>query len=172
MQDHIKGRVWKFGDNISTDLMMPGSITYPAESGQMSPEQTIPHCMSANRPGWAKEVRPGDILVAGVNFGAGSSRPAYLPLQAAGIQAVVSESAARLFYRNAINGGLVVISCPGITGLVEEGDEIEVNLAEGSVRKVGSPAVLRFPPLPPDSPPREVLEAGGLIPYLRRRLDL
>lgn len=172
MQDLMSGRVWKFGDNISTDLMMPGSITYPAESGQMTPEQTIPYCMSANRPGWATQVRAGDILVAGTNFGAGSSRPAYLPLQAAGIQAVVSESAARLFYRNAINGGLVVVSCPGITRLVEEGDELEINLAEGVARKIGNSEVLHFPPLPLDSPPRQVLEAGGLVPYLRKHLGL
>jgi 3-isopropylmalate/(R)-2-methylmalate dehydratase small subunit len=172
MQDLIRGRVWKFGDNISTDLMMPGSITYPAEAGQMTPEETVPYCMSANRPGWSKEVRPGDILVAGTNFGAGSSRPAYLPLQGAGIQAVVAESAARLFYRNAINGGLVVISCPGITGVVDEGDVLEVDLVRGLVRTVGREGELRFPPLPPDSPPRQVLDAGGLIPYLRLRLGV
>ena len=172
MEDLIKGRVWKFGDNISTDLMMPGSITYPAESGQMTPEATVPYCMSANRPGWSAEVRAGDILVAGRNFGAGSSRPAYLPLLAAGIQAVLAESAARLFYRNAINGGLVVLSCPGITELVEEGDMLEVDLVEGIARKIGAPRELRFPPMPAGSPPRQVLEAGGLIPYLKVKLGL
>jgi 3-isopropylmalate/(R)-2-methylmalate dehydratase small subunit len=172
MHDVIRGRVWKFGDNISTDLMMPGSITYPAEAGQMTPAETVPYCMSANRPGWAAEVHAGDILVAGRNFGAGSSRPAYLPLQAAGIQAVLAESAARLFYRNAINGGLVVLSCPGITALAEEGDEIEVDLVNGIVRKVGGAGELRFPPMPADSPPRQVLEAGGLIPFLRAKLGL
>jgi len=172
MQDVITGKVWKFGDNISTDLMMPGSITYPAEAGQMSPEETVPYCMSANRPGWSAEVRPGDILVAGRNFGAGSSRPAYMPLLAAGIQAVLAESAARLFYRNAINGGLVVLSCPGITDLVDEGDVLEVNLVEGIARRVGIPRELRFSPMPAGSPPRQVLEAGGLIPYLRSKLGL
>jgi 3-isopropylmalate/(R)-2-methylmalate dehydratase small subunit len=95
-----------------------------------------------------------------------------MPLLAAGIQAVLAESAARLFYRNAINGGLVVLSCPGITDLVDEGDVLEVDLVEGIARKVGVQRELRFSPMPPGSPPRQVLEAGGLIPYLRHKLGL
>lgn len=172
MQGLIRGRVWKFGDNISTDLMMPGSITFGAESGQISPEKTVPYCMSANRPGWYKLVQSGDILVAGVNFGAGSSRPGYLPLQAAGIQAVVAESVSRLFYRNCINGGLLAISCPGITQLVEEGDYAEINPSIGKITKVGSDEGLPFPPLVDDSPPVQILKAGGLIPYMKEYLGL
>ena len=172
MVPSIQGRVWKFGDNISTDLMLPGRITYPVMAGQVSPEEAATHCMSANRPGWYKLVRSGDIIVGGANFGAGSGRPAYLPLQALGIQAILAESVARLFYRNCINGGFLVIACPGIGTLVNEGETVDVRLRDGIVRHLSSGKELAFPALPPDSPPMEILRAGGLIPYLRARLNL
>lgn len=172
MADILRGRVWKFGDNISTDLMLPGRITYPVMAGKMSPGEAAPHCMSANRPGWYKLVVRGDILVAGANFGAGSGRPAHLPLQALGIQTVMVESVARLFYRNCINGGFLVIACPGIVDLVEEADTIEILLSSGIVRHVGSRKELAFPVLPVDSPPMQILRAGGLIPYMKTQLRL
>lgn len=172
MADTLRGRVWKFGDNINTDVMLPGRITYPVMAGKMTPEEAAAHCMSANRPGWYKLVEPGDIIVAGANFGAGSGRPAYLPLQALGIQAVMVESVARLFYRNCINGGFLVIACPGILKLVEEGDTIEILLSNGIVRQLGSGKELAFPILPVDSPPMQILRAGGLIPYMKTRLGL
>jgi 3-isopropylmalate/(R)-2-methylmalate dehydratase small subunit len=128
--------------------------------------------MSANRPGWYKLVKPGDILVGGANFGAGSGRPAYLPLQALGIQAVLAESVARLFYRNCINGGFLVIACPGIGRLAEEGDILDVRLRDGIVTHSGSGREQTFPALPADSPPMEILRAGGLIPYMKGRLGL
>jgi 3-isopropylmalate/(R)-2-methylmalate dehydratase small subunit len=168
----IQGRVWKFGDNISTDLMLPGRITYPVMAGQVSPEEAATHCMSANRPGWHALVRPGDVIVGGSNFGAGSGRPAYLPLQALGIQAILAESVARLFYRNCINGGFLVITCPGISSLASEGDTIEVSLDAGLVRHPASGTELPFPALPTDSPPMAILRAGGLIPYMKQRLNL
>lgn len=172
MADRIQGRVWTFGDDISTDLLLPGRITYPVMAGTMSPEEAARHCMSANRPGWHAEVRPGDVIVGGRAFGAGSGRPAYVPLQALGIQAVVAESVGRLFYRNCINGGFLVIGCPGITGLVQEGDTIEIALAEGVVRHADSGRTLRFPALPADSPPMQILRAGGLVPFMKARLGL
>lgn len=172
MTDILRGRVWKFGDNISTDLMLPGRITYPVMAGKMTPEEAAPHCMSANRPGWYKVVQPGDIIVAGANFGAGSGRPAYLPLQALGIQTVIVESVARLFYRNCINGGFLIITCPGILNLVEEGDSIEILPSRGIVQHLGSGRELAFPVLPVDSPPMQILRAGGLIPYMKTQLRL
>jgi len=172
MQAVIRGRVWKFGDNISTDLMMPGNITFGAESGQISPKETVPYCMSANRPGWYKLVQPGDILVAGVNFGKGSSRPGYLPLQALGIQAVVAESVSRLFYRNCINAGLLAVNCPGITNLVEDGCQVEIDLVAGVITKIGSDRKVSFPPLVRETPLMQILEAGGLIPYMKVYLGL
>ena len=172
MLTSIHGRVWKFGDNTSTDLMLPGRITYPVMAGQVSPKEAATHCMSANRPGWHKLVRTGDLIIGGSNFGAGSGRPAYLPLQALGIQAILAESVARLFYRNCINGGLLVITCPGITTLANEGDIIEVSLDAGLVRHPESRKELAFPALPADSPPMAILRAGGLIPYMKEQLNL
>lgn len=172
MDGRFSGRVWTFGDNISTDLMMPGAIIYGAMSGRTSPDETVPFCMSANRPGWYKAVEPGDILVGGCNFGAGSGRPAYVPLRAMGIQAVVAESVGRLFYRNCINGGFLVIGCPGITGLVAEGDRLEIDLAAGVARKAGTDRTVAFPRVPDDSPPMQILRAGGLVPFMKARLGL
>lgn len=167
----IEGRVWKFGDNVSTDLMLPGSIVYAVMNGKMSAEESIPYCMSANRPDWHRQVRPGDIVVAGSNFGVGSARPAFAPLKAMGIAAVVADSISRLFYRASINGGLLAIPCPGVSALVEEGDTIVIDQAAGEVRTRNG-ARLPFPPLPPDSPPMRILKAGGLIPYMKARLGL
>jgi len=170
MAESIRGRVWKFGDNISTDLLLPGRITYPVMAGQMSPKEAATHCMSANRPGWHDLVTPGDLIIGGTNFGAGSGRPAHLPLQALGVQAVLAESVARLFYRNCINGGFLVIACPGIGELAAEGETLEVVLDAGVVRHRESGRELAFPVLPADSPPMEILRAGGLIPYLKTYL--
>jgi 3-isopropylmalate/(R)-2-methylmalate dehydratase small subunit len=170
MEDVIRGRVWKFGDDVSTDLILPGSIEFAVEAGRMTPAESIPHCMAANRPDWWREVRSGDLIVAGLNFGAGSSRPAHLPLQAMGIRAVIAESAARLFARTSLNAAFLVVACPGITRLAAEGDELLIELSRGVITKVGSDAQLRFPPLAGDSPPMEILRAGGLIPYLMKTL--
>lgn len=172
MSATIRGRVWKLGDNVSTDLLLPGKITYPVMTGRMTPEEAAMHCMEATRPGWHRQVAPGDIVVGGANFGAGSGRPAYLPLRALGVQAVVAESVARLFYRNCINGGFLVIACPGIGALVEEGQHVEIDLAAGRVRAVERGTELGFAALPPDSPPMEILRADGLIPYLKAHLGL
>lgn len=166
----LRGRAWTFGDNVSTDALMPGAITYPVMAGRLTPAETVPYCMSANRPGWHAEVRRGDILVGGKNFGAGSGRPAYLPLQALGIQAVIADSIARLFYRNSINGGFLVIPCPGVRALVTEGQELEIDAEQGRVVNVATGAAAVFSPLPHDSPPMQILRAGGLVPYLKARL--
>lgn len=172
MDETISGRVWVFGDNISTDLMMPGAIIYGAMAGRMDPAETVPFCMSANRPGWYKGVRPGDLVVGGRNFGVGSGRPAYMPLRALGVQAVIAESVGRLFFRNCINGGFLVLACPGITDLVSEGDQLEIDLTAGVARKAGTDRALCFPRLPHDSPPMQILRAGGLVPFMKARLGL
>jgi 3-isopropylmalate/(R)-2-methylmalate dehydratase small subunit len=172
MERVILGKVWKFGDSISTDLMLPGSINYSVSSGRLSPEEAAPYCMSSNRPGWHEAVGAGDILVAGRNFGCGSSRPAYLMLKAVGIQAVVAESISRLFFRTCINGGFPVISCPGVTDLVGEGDRLQIDLDAGIAVNVDTNHQIHFERLPADSPPNQILEAGGLIPFMKGYLNL
>ena len=111
-QSTLRGRVWIFGDNISTDLLMPGFAAM--SNPDMSPEESARYCMYSNRPGWAEQVRPGDLIVAGKNFGCGSSRPGSKILKTLGIGAVIAESVSRIFFRNSINLGFPIITCPGI----------------------------------------------------------
>ena len=147
----LTGRVWKFGDNISTDLIMPsfGAMSSP----NMDPHEAALFCMRANRPDWAEKVRPGDIVIAGKNFGCGSSRPAAKMLKGLGIQLVVAESVARIFFRNSINLGMAILSCPGVHDAFEEGETIEVNMETGEIRSLDTGRTIRGEACPPDSPP-------------------
>jgi len=162
---HYQGRVWKFGDNISTDLIMPGSQVLA--NPLLSDEEAAKFCMWANRPGWAQQVQRGDIIVAGRNFGCGSSRPAPRMLKALGISVVVADSIARLFFRNSIHLGFPVLICPGVSQAFEEGDIAEVDLETGQVRNLTRGTVLQGEALPKDSPPYQILKAGGLEPFLK-----
>jgi len=159
----MKGRVWKYGDNINTDVIFPGKYTYTL----MPPEEMARHALEDLDPEFASQVRPGDVIVAGRNFGCGSSREqAAACLKAAGIQAVIARSFARIYFRNAINLGLPVIQCPEAVEALEKGDEIEVDLAAGEIRSAkGS---FRFPPFPESV--IGILKAGGLIAYTREKL--
>ncbi len=154
-----------FGDNINTDLMYP-HICYTV------PEKERPkYTMWANRPDWAGMVKEGDILVAGRNFGMGSSRPAAANLLELGISCVLAESINGLFLRNSVNFGLPAATVPGIGTSVSEGDKISVDLDCGTV-VTGSGELLNFKPLPAFL--LEILDAGGIIEVLKKRgfLDL
>lgn len=164
-----EGRVWKFGDNVSTDLLVPGSSVL-ARSGTLTPEEAAQYCMSANRPGWAAAVEPGDVIVAGRNFGCGSSRNGAAPLKTLGIAAVLAESVARIHLRNSINTGLVTLICPGISTSVEEGEHLSLDLETGRVAILESGLELQAERWPEHSPPMEILRAGGFMPFFRRRL--
>jgi len=159
----IKGKVWKFGDHINTDLIIPGHYL-----DDYSIENLAKHVMEDADPTFAKNVRKGDLIVAGRNFGCGSSREqAPSALKAAGVAAVVAASFARIFYRNAINVGLPVIVCPEAAAAVVQGEEIEIDLERGTIW-ASSGKELRFKPLPAFL--RDILDAGGLVPYARKRL--
>lgn len=154
-----KGRTWVFGDNINTDLMYP-HICYTV------PEEQRPlYTMWANRPDWARQVRHGDILVAGKNFGLGSSRPAPENLRRLGISCVIAESVNGLFFRNSVNFGLPVASCPGITAAVTEGDSITVDMDRGTVHASGRD--LNFTPIPGFL--FEIIDSGGIINVLLKK---
>ncbi len=161
----LKGRVWKFGDDVNTDLISPGKyleLTDPMEIAR--------HAMEGIDPTFHERVGVGDIVVAGKNFGCGSSREhAPLALKYLGVGAVVAESYARIFYRNAINIGLTALECPGIAGSVDEGDVIEIDLTGGVITNTVKGVRLRFTPLPEFMV--EVLNEGGLTAYLRRHMD-
>ncbi len=157
----LKGRAWKYGDDINTDYIIPGKYMELTD-----PEEMATHAMEGIDPGFAERVEKGDIIVGGVNFGCGSSREhAPLALKHAGVGCVVAESFARIFYRNAINIGLPALECPGVADAVGEGDVLEVDVPSGVVVNTATGAKLKFNPLPDFMV--EVLNAGGLAPYLR-----
>jgi 3-isopropylmalate/(R)-2-methylmalate dehydratase small subunit len=163
------GRVWIFGDHISTDFMMPGHRVL-ANPG-ISPEEAAKFCMEANRPGWAvSKVQAGDILVAGINFGCGSSRNGSQSLKALGLSVVLAESVSRIHLRNAVNTGLPTLVAPGITAFVEEGQRIEVNIVTGSVKNLDTGGMLQAEAWEEGTPPYEILMAGGLDAYMRAKL--
>jgi len=163
MQEILEGRVWIFGDDISTDHIIAGKYL-----GTTDPKIFAEHAMENMRPGWAKQVTSGDILVAGDNFGCGSSREqAPLALKTLGITAIVANSFARIFYRNAINLGMPVVECRGLVQSAKEGETLHVDLAQGSLRTAAG-KTFTVVPYPPHI--LRILEAGGLVPQLRAEL--
>ena len=158
-----KGKVWKYGDNINTDVIFPGKYTYSV----LEPEDMAKHALEDLDPSFASGVRKGDFIVAGENFGCGSSREqAATCIKYAGIQAVIAKSFARIFYRNAINQGLPVIQCPEAVDHIHNKDEINIDF--GSGRILTQHQDFDFPSFP--SSVLGILDTGGLIPYTRKRL--
>mgnify|MGYP001449516407 CR=1 FL=1 len=157
-----KGKVWKFGDKISTDLMMPGAQVL---AGQDKSRPAHKWCFNANRPEWADQVQPGDIIVAGTNFGCGSSRNGALQLQRNGIATVIAESTSRIFLRSAVNIAMPAVWCKGVHDAFEEGDIAEVNVTTGEIKNLTKGTALQGDALPEDSPPMQILRAGGFQRY-------
>lgn len=159
----FRGRVFRYGDHVNTDLIFPGRYTYTATL----PEEVAKHALEDLDPTFATRVRPGDIVVAGRNWGCGSSREqAATCLRHAGVGAIVARSFSRIFYRNALNNGLPTIICPEAVDSLADGDEVEVDLQRSRIRwRTNSFAFTGFGPAL-----REMIEAGGLIEHTRRRL--
>lgn len=158
-------RAWVYGDHISTDDIIAGRYL-----AKHDPTEWGKHAMENIDPEFSKRVRPGDVIIAGKNFGCGSSREqAPIALKAAGISAVVAESFARIFYRNAINQGLPVLTCPNIKNEFQNGDEVEINMKEGWIKNMRTKKILKIQPLPDFV--LEILKAGGLVNYLKKSLE-
>jgi 3-isopropylmalate/(R)-2-methylmalate dehydratase small subunit len=156
----LSGRVWLFAAaNLDTDLMMPGATFRLPFSEQ------VKLVFSANRPGWYELVKPGDIIVAGPNFGTGSARPAPSLFKRLGISAIVAESFSDLFFRNCVNYALPAMACPGICSKVVEGDELDLDLRTGRIRNRRTGVEHHGTALPPML--AEIIAMGGLIPRLR-----
>ena len=154
-------RVWKYGDNINTDVIFPGKYTYTISH---DPQELASHALEDLDPAFASGVRAGDVIVAGRNFGNGSSREqAVTCLVHAGLRAVIATSFARIYYRNAINNGLLAIACPPIVDCLATGDLLAIDMAAHELRAGGRS--FSFAPLPVEV--RAILDAGGIIPYLR-----
>lgn len=155
-----EGRVWKFGDHINTDLIFPNRAFRLSE-----PEQAR-LVFSANRPGWVDEVQPGDLIVAGENFGMGSGRQIGRALKACGIEGVVAESMNGLGLRNCVNWSLPALGCLGVSRLFEEGQHARVDYVAGRVTNLTTGATLDTTPLP--SLLVDIVLSGGVIPMLVR----
>jgi 3-isopropylmalate/(R)-2-methylmalate dehydratase small subunit len=154
----ISGRVWKFGDNINTDLMMPGPALYLPEA------ERIRYVFQANRPGWVDQVRRGDFIIGGKNYGVGSSRPAALSLRNVGIGCLIAESINGLFFRNCVSFGLLALECSGIHAVFEEGQTAVVSTDDLTVRNEQTGEVRTASPVP-----RQLIDlmcGGGIFPLL------
>ena len=159
----INGRIWKFGDNIDTDAIIPARYL-----NIWDPQGLAAHCMEDADPDFMKKMTPGDIIVGGENFGCGSSREhAPIAIKAAGIACVVAKSFARIFYRNSFNMGLPIFESPELWGLVENGGEIEVDADAGLIRIVAAAAdPLKIQPVPPFM--QQLIAAGGLMNHIAK----
>jgi 3-isopropylmalate/(R)-2-methylmalate dehydratase small subunit len=163
MDSIIQGRVFKFGDNINSDIIIPGRYLIYIDAQRLGQ-----HAFEMLGEGFPAKLRGFDILVAGRNFGCGSAREqAATAIQGLGIKAVVACSFARTFYRNAINDGLPIVECPGVYDAVSEGDEIRIDLAAGRIHHGGRE--YGFPQMPESV--RQILELGGLAAYLKTQLN-
>jgi len=162
--DVIKGRVLKYGDNINTDLIIPGKYLVLT-----SPAELAAHAMEGLDPQFPAKIKEYGVVVAGRNFGCGSSREhAPIALKHAGVKCILAESFARIFFRNAVNLGLPVLECRGVSERFDEGDEVRVSLAEGLVENLTKGLTLKTKPLP--SFLLKILEAGGLMAYVESQL--
>jgi 3-isopropylmalate/(R)-2-methylmalate dehydratase small subunit len=153
-------RVWTFGDNINTDLILPNAAFY------LTPEEQLKYIFRANRPGWVDLVRPGDILIAGRNFGMGSSRPAARNLKNLGIACVAAHSINGLFYRNSVNFALPAMECEGVDAAFDEGETACVDFEAGTVTNLASGRVLPGRTIPP--PLLKIVDAGGIFALLEQ----
>ena len=158
----MKGTAWKFGNDIDTDIIVPGRYLIYTDEERLSQ-----HCMEGLDADFNNKCKKGDFIVAGTNFGCGSSREhAPIALKGVGVSAVIAESFARIFYRNATNVGVPLLEAPGITEIIEDGDEIEVDMDEGTIIASNGEKIT-FKKLPPFM--LEILNQGGLIEYLKNK---
>ncbi len=153
-------RVWKFGDNINTDLILPNVAFY------LTPHEQLDYIFRANRPGWVNQVQPGDILIGGKNFGMGSSRPAARNLKNLGLACLVADGINGLFYRNCVNFAFPAMECPGIEALFEEGETAEVDFDSGGVRNLTTGKTMTGKTIPAQL--LKIVAAGGIFPLLEQ----
>lgn len=160
----LKGKVWKYGRDIDTDVIIPArylTTSDPAELGQ--------HCLEDLDPDFIKKVEEGDIIMADENFGCGSSREhAPISIKAAGVDAVIAKSFARIFYRNAINTGLPIFEARQAVEESSNGDILEIDTSSGQIKNITKEKIYQAEPFPEFI--EEIIETGGLIPYLQEKL--
>ena len=161
---NIKGKTWKFGDDVDTDAIIPARYL-----NTTSAKELASHCMEDTDPEFASRVKAGDIIAAGKNFGCGSSREhAPIAIKAAGISCVVALSFARIFYRNAFNMGLPILECPEGVERIRTGDELEIDLDTGIIQNHTRQETYRAQAIPPFM--QKLVKAGGLIEYVQKQM--
>lgn len=160
----VRGRVWKFGDNVDTDAIIPARYLNIS-----SPEDLAQHCMEDADPTFAQRVLPGDIILAGKNFGCGSSREhAPIAIKAARVSCVIAKGFARIFYRNAFNIGLPILESPEAADGSQQGDELEVDLAKGEIYNLTRGRTFVAQPIPAFM--QELIDDGGLMRHVAKRI--
>ncbi len=159
-----RGRAHKFGDDVNTDEIISGRYLNTTDR-----EELARHCMEGVDPKFAKRVKPGDVVVAGKNFGCGSSREhAPIAIKASGVSCVIAESFARIFFRNSINIGLPILESKEASGKIKAGDRVSVDITRGAIRDItrgGTYKVEKYPPFM-----QRVINSGGLMNYVKKRL--
>ncbi len=160
----INGKAWKFGDDVDTDAIIPARYLVSTDTKFLAA-----HCMEDADAQFASKAKPGDIIVAGKNFGCGSSREhAPIAIKGAGISCVVAHSFARIFYRNSFNMGLPILECPEAAARIETGDDLEINLDEGLIVNRSRNETYRAQAIPPFM--QKLIESGGLMEYVRAQM--
>ncbi len=160
----IKGCVYKFGEDVDTDQIIPARYLNTSD-----PSELAAHCMEDADPTFAGRVQPDSVMVAGKNFGCGSSREhAPIAIKAAGVSCVIASTFARIFYRNAINIGLPILECPEAAVALQEGDEVKVDIANGLIKNLTHPGEYQAVPFPPFM--QKIVSRGGLINYVSERM--
>ena len=156
----FKGKVWKFGDNIDTDAIIPARYLTTSD-----PQELAAHCMEDADPAFVSKMKPGDIIVGGENFGCGSSREhAPIAIKAAGISCVVAKSFARIFYRNAFNMGLPIFESKELPEAIKEGEEIVIDSVKGTITKAAQNKTYTINPIPPFM--EQLIADGGLMKHI------
>ena len=159
----FKGKVWKFGDHIDTDVIIPARFLNVSDKNELAK-----HCFIDTRPDFAGHVKSGDVIVAGINFGCGSSREhAPWAIKAAGVGVVIAKSFARIFYRNAFNIGLPILESEEVPDAFSEDDQITVDITTGLIKGPGRGREFSAKPIPPFM--QEIIHAGGLVNYIKNR---
>lgn len=159
----MSGKAWKFKDNIDTDLIIPARYLNTSD-----PDELAKHCMEDADPTWVSKMHKGDFIVAGENFGCGSSREhAPIAIKACGVTAVIAKSFSRIFYRNAINIGLPILESAEAVNETSEGDEIEIDIASGTIKNITTNKTYKTHPFPVSM--QKIIDKGGLINLLKSK---
>lgn len=166
LSQQVTGKVWKYADNVDTDVIIPARYLNTSD-----PKELAQHCMEDIDQTFVKEVHQGDLIVAGENFGCGSSREhAPISIKASGIYAIIAKSFARIFYRNAINIGLPILECPEMVNETDKGDTIAVNIESGEIINTTKNKSYKAKPYPESL--RNLINAGGLIEYTKQKVGV